>query len=426
MKKKHSIGRFITLAVLCAIVLALTIFKFPLPAQWGDSDFYGFARAINLGIEYQGGTSYQYSVKSNSTKNFNLENGISSSMTRIKTLLENNLYTPNVYRNGDSIVVELLDEYSPVGITDIINADPYFAIKSEQSDTAEEKIKAEDVSTAYGTTSGGNIALIMTFTDAGKTKMADLTSSGSGTMYIYIGTAVLPLSYSEQISNGVLGATLGSGATLDQANYYASEIVCSKYDLSFEENGVTTFSKEDAKRNVIMAVCLTAGLFAICVAILCIVFKKLGLVGSLVMLMALLLQIILLQAVPIFVLTGPSLFASLLCMIIGAMSIYLMFNKMHAEYKMGKILYASVKFGYDKIWLNIFDMYLVLLFPSVITYFFGSYFVKQFAMALICGLSVWSFSTLLFTRSFSRWFTNISFKNKDYGFKREAHVDELK
>ena len=99
---------------------------------------------------------------------------------------------------------------------------------------------------------------------------------------------------------------------------------------------------------------------------------------------------------------------------------------MSKEYKMGKILTASVKFGYDKIWKLILFMFIVMLFPSIITFFFGSYLVKHFAMALICGLAVYALCTLLFTRFFTRWYTNISFKNKDYGFTREANVNELK
>ena len=142
----------------------------------------------------------------------------------------------------------------------------------------------------------------------------------------------------------------------------------------------------------------------------------------------LLLQIILLQAVPTgaFVMVGPSMFGSLLCMLLGAVALYLFFDKMHKEYKLGKVLYASVKFGYNKMWATILDLFIVLMASSILTYCFGTYLVKQFAMSLICGLAVYGLVTVVLTKFFTKWLTNISFKNKDYGFKREAHVDELK
>lgn len=423
MKKKHAIAKFSLIAILCAIVLCLTIFSFALPGSQSDYDFVGFARAINLGIEYQGGTVYEYKVKNNQLGN--VSSGIQANVTRINQLLKNNYYDSNVYVSGDNLVVELMDEFSPVSINEIVNTDAYFAVKSEQKDEAEAKIKPEHITEAYASQNGSNVVLMMTFNQEGQDALADMTSSGSGTMYFYFGETVRSMSYSESMNQSYLGITLG-GTSLDTAKYFASEINASKYDLSFDETRVVTYSKQDATRNCIVAVVLTVALFAICVAILCARFKKLGLIGSLILFMGLLAQIVLLQAVPVFTLTGPSLFASLLCMIIGEIAIYQFFNNMNAEYKMGKILYASVKFGYRKTWVKILDMFLVMLIPSIITYFFASYLVQHFAMALICGLVVYGFMALVFTNFFSKWLTYIAFKNKDYGFKREANVNELK
>lgn len=419
MKKKHSIGRFVVITCICALLLALTIFSFALPGAHQDYDYVGFAKAINLGIEYQGGTAYEYKIKSNSTNNNGI--GVEHNKIRLEKLLGDNYYDANIYQNGDNIVVELMDEFSPVAITEIVNIKPYFAIKTEKSDTAEAFIDSSHVDTAYGVVSGGQVGFVMTFNAEGQAKAAQLTDN----IYLYFGDLEPSTLQITETLTTTLAFTLPNGnkSTVD---YYASEVMASKYNLSYEEVGVKTYSKEDAKRNVITAICLAVGLFAVCVTVLTLVFKKLGLVGALIMFISVLLQIILLQAVPIFVLTGPSLFASLLCMILGTMYVYLIFNKMHAEYKMGKILYASVKFGYEKIWKSILDINLVLLFTSIITYFFGSYLVKQFAMAMICGIVVYAVCTLLFTKFFSRWFTNISFKNKDYGFSREANVNELK
>ncbi|MGN1212522.1 MAG: hypothetical protein ACI4TZ_00645 [Christensenellales bacterium] len=422
MRKKHSIVKFVIISLICAVFLCLTIFSFALPGAQFDYDFMGFARAINLGIEYQGGTVYHFKVNNDSNETNIFNGGLSYSTGRIKTLLKNNSYDANVYDNGSEIVVELKGEYNPISINEIVNTKPKFAIKSTSGDDAEVAINASMVTNAYATNEQGGVLFIF-FTTEGQEKLASLTSSGSGTLYFDFGDAEIPMSYSSEINQNYLGMTVGD---VDKANYYANEAMSSKYSASYTQTSVETFDQQDAQKNVVVAILLTVVLFTVCVAILCIRFKKLGLVGSLVLLISVLAQIVLLQAVPIFVLTGPSLFASLICMIVGTISIYLMLNNMSKEYKLGKILTASVKFGYDKIWKLILTMFIVMLFPSIITYFFGAYLVKHFAMALICGLGVYALCTLLFTRFFTRWLTNITFKNKDYGFTREAHVNELK
>ena len=180
--------------------------------------------------------------------------------------------------------------------------------------------------------------------------------------------------------------------------------------------------------SIMILLALVIGLFVLISVLLIVMFKTLGLIGSFAMFIGLLLQILLVQAVPehVFIFTGAALYASLLAMAIGALAVYSIFAKMHKEYKLGKILNASVKFGYQKSWKMIIDIFVLLLVPTVMGYFFGTYVVKQFAMAFMCGLAIYAFVALVLVKFFAKWLTYISFKNTHYGFKREAHVDELK
>lgn len=422
MKKRHSIVRFAIVAVICLIMLVLTACQFGVGSSQ-DNTFVGFARAINFGVDFRGGVVEEYSVKSNSTNNGDIKSGISNSITRIDYLLQNQGYDVNVYKNGDNINVEFLDEYSPLDISQIINKKVTFSIKTSSEDDAEEVVTAQDIESAYGTTSGTQNVLIITFTSSGANNFQKVIDSGTGYFYINSKNA-MSVSLSGA-SSSYIGLTVEN---LDIAKNYASQIMSAKYDLSFENINTTTVTSQMAQKNRIVAICLLVGLFALCAIILCSVFHWLGLVGSFVLLLGLLLQIVLLQAIPesAFVMTVPAFFASLLCMVLGALVIFLMFATMHGEYKKGKILYASVRFGYNKIWAQVLDIFVILLLSSIATYFLSTYMVKQFAMALMAGLAIYALATLLFTKFFSRWFSNISFKNKDYGFKREANVNELK
>ena len=424
MKKKNSIGKFVIIAVLCAIVTFFTVFSFSLSGASKDYDFVGFARAINLGIEYKGGTVKEYSVKNNSLENTNLNGAASSNATRIKYLLDGEGYETQTYQNGDNIVIEFIDDYSPVDIEDIINKKVTFGIKTTQSDTAEDVLTGKDVDNAYATVSGSQNVVYIIFTSEGATKFQNALSSG--TAYVYIDS-----NYIYSISNDSVSTYAMTGfvsPSLDSAKSYASQIMSSRFDVSFEELSTKTFTKADANRNVITLISLVLGVFVLCSVLLIGLFKKLGLVGALILLIGLLLQVLILQAIPetVFTFTTGAMFASLLSLVLGALSLYLIFDSMHKEYKLGKILQASVKFGYNKIWVTILDIFVVILAPSIISYFMGVYFVKQFALALIAGLFIYGLVTIVLTKFFTKWLTYIAYKNKDYGFKREAHVNELK
>ena len=421
-KKRHSIGRFVVVGVVALVVLLLTVCSFKLPGNWRDNDFMGFARAINYGIDFTGGTVQEYAIKSNEA-GINIGDGIGYNVTRINYLLQNEGYDVNVYKNGNNINVELLNEFSPLDIEQIINKKVTFSIKTSSEEDAEAVVTASDIQSAEGLVTGSQKVLLIYFTEAGAEHFQTVIDSGTAYFYINSKTA---MSLSVSGSNkSYVGITV---ANLDVAKSYASQIMSAKYNLSFDNVGTTTITQADAQRNTIVAICLTVGVLLLSCIVLCAVFKKLGLVGSFILLIGTLLYILVLQAVPesAFVMTIPAFFASLTCIALSALMIFLILSAMHNEYKQGKILFASVKFGYNKIWLKVLDFFVVMLVVALVTLFAASYFASQFAMALLVGLVVLGFSVLLFTKFFTIWFSNITYKNKDYGFKREAHVNELK
>ena len=421
MKKRHSVGRFVVVAVITLIVLLLTVCSFRLPGTWSDNDFVGFARAINFGVDFKGGEILEYSVKSNNA-DVNVGSGIGYNATRISYLLKSEGYDVNVFQNGENLSIEFWNEYEPLDISEIINKKVTFSIKKNSSDDdADIIVSADDVESAQAMVSSSQNVLLLYFNETGATHFQEVINSG--TAYFYINSTTAQSVDVSNASNSYIGITVGN---LDTAKKYASEIMSAKYDLNFEK--VSTTAGKDAKKNVVIAICLTLGLFLACATILCVKYKKLGLVGSFILLIGSLMQIVILQAVPeaVFTMTIPAFCASLLCMVLGALAIYLIFAKMHNEYKQGKILFASVKFGYNKSWLKILDFFVILFAISLITLFVSSYYVKQFVMAFMVGLAVYAVIVLVLTKFFTIWLSNISYKNKDYGFKREAHINELK
>ena len=423
MKKRHSIGRFVVVAVITFVFLLLTVCSFKLPGTWKDNDFVGFARAINYGVDFRGGTLQEYAVKSGSSTT-KIADGIGYNVTRINYLLQNEGYEVNVFKSGDNISIEFWDEYAPLDISEIINKEVTFSVKTKSStDDADIVVSADDVKNAEAIVSGSQTVLVIYFTDTGANPFQ--TVIDSGTAYFYINSTTAQSIDVSSASSSYIGITVGN---LDLAKNYASQIMSAKYNLIYENISTTVVTKAEANKNTIVAICLTLGLFVLCSVLLCVLYKKLGLVGSFILLIGTLLEILILQAVPesVFVMTVPAFYASLLCMMLGALAIFLIFGSMHKEYKLGKILFASVKFGYNKVWLKILDLFVIMIAIAVIGLFVSSYYAMQFAMALMVGLAVFALVVLLLTKFFTIWLSNIAYKNIDYGFKREAHVNELK
>ena len=260
MKKKRSIGRIVVIAAICLIFAVLTIFGFALPGSSQDSDFVGFARAINFGVEYKGGTVQTYSANLKTETKEDLQAGIASNATRFKYLLLSEGYDVNTYQNGNNIVVEFFDEYSPVGIEEILNAKTNFVIKTEESDSADAIVSASDVADAYATKSGSQNVLVITFTTDGATNFQKVIDNGTG--YFYIGTNS-PFSLSlSNASSSFVGIVMNS---LETAQSYASQIMAAKYDMSFENIATVEYSKADANRNIVVLIVFVVALFVLVV-----------------------------------------------------------------------------------------------------------------------------------------------------------------
>ena len=78
----------------------------------------------------------------------------------------------------------------------------------------------------------------------------------------------------------------------------------------------------------------------------------------------------------------------------------LIFSRMKEELKAGKDVLQSVIEGCDRAWPSIRDGHFTALIVMVILYFFGTSFIKAFAFALILGILLNLFSSMVVSRVF--------------------------
>jgi protein-export membrane protein SecD len=82
----------------------------------------------------------------------------------------------------------------------------------------------------------------------------------------------------------------------------------------------------------------------------------------------------------------------------------LIFERMKEERKAGKSFQRMIEIGFSRAWPSIRDSNLTTLLVALIMFFFGTSFIKGFALTLSLGILVSMFSAIFITRTFLRSF----------------------
>ena len=82
----------------------------------------------------------------------------------------------------------------------------------------------------------------------------------------------------------------------------------------------------------------------------------------------------------------------------------LIFERMKEERKAGRSFQRMIEIGFSRAWPSIRDSNLTTLIVALIMFFFGTSFIKGFALCLSLGVLVSMFSAIFITRTFLRSF----------------------
>ena len=432
MRKKRAIRNFAGIIFLCLVLIVFSVISFNVPDT--DKTFVGFIRGINLGIEYQGGTTITYKAYSNSSNNGNSDNGLNVTANSLEQVLASYNYSANVFKTSNSsLKVQVsfngIDDECE-NVTNILNLSSELKFKAKNDDTV--FLTGSDIKNASALKNNGQYGVYIEFTKAGQDGFNQLTKkaidNSSKTVELYLGVAedaYTSFTISEEINQEAIFISGGIN-TMDNASKMAARINASRYNYSFEEVNRVTISQKMAKTNKILTLVVALVVLISIVVYLYVRFKNLGLCGVLSILIAFLAQILLLLSLPNVVLTPTSFVASVLTMVMGAIICSFMFGRMNKEYALGKKIHASVKFGFTKTYSKIIDVLVMTLVPMFLLLICGTEMAKQFAVASLIGIVVYGLSCLLLSYLFAKLYVDINpTKAKKYGFKREAHINEI-
>ena len=443
MKKKRAKLNLAGIIFVCILLTVLAVVQFPVGA---GKNYVGFLRAIELGIDYKGGTTLVLEAKNNTAEEVDFASGTKAHAERIQYVLESqpSPFEAKVYAvAGSSIAVEIYDECDANEVLDIIKTTPAgnrFKGTISSEDGAQEYLNIDDIESVDVVDNTTSVyypyLLQLNFTKEGQERFSTMWSAayaGNKTLYFYIGNEAFIY------SSGIPLSAYGSEETYNQSYLYiplstskegaeinAGRIMSSKYDFSFEQVSASVITEELASRNLLLS-CIVAGVIIVaCFAVLIIRFKMLGLINALALFIGLLLQITMLQAVPGMVLTATAFVSSVIVFIVGFALTYYLLKRISNEYAVGKKAHISFKYGYQKNYTTLLEISIAYLVASILFYIFGSTPVRYFAYASIIGIVIYALCALVLTR----WFNNLCFdlyleKANKYGFKREANINEL-
>ncbi len=443
VKKKRAITKFVILTVLAAILLVLSVVQFNIP--YSENRFNGFVKSLNTSMSFNGGTTITYKVKNTGEKDDNTQKGVEAYERYVTNALYSKYYyncEASGYHAGNneyfltlSVYDVFCDENSQIDDLDTIestlNASTSLEFKSKNDETADAELTEKDIKNVTGLYSKAQQAygVNIEFTKEGQKKFKTLTSTVSGeggVVYIFVSGALFQqINVSETIDLESVFIS-GNVQNLEQAKTYAAQFNAAKYDLEFTRENISVITKAQAVANTILTAVVISLIVVLGCALLIALFKNLGLVVSLSMILATLTFIILLQAIPNIYVADISFGAIVLAFIVGVYQSIYMLKNMKKEYAAGKKIPLSIKFGFNKSYAFMLDVFALLVVPAFVMFLFGNKTINSFGTVLFIGLIIYTLFAIVINKVFVNWYSKINSKNaKKYGFKREANVNEL-
>jgi len=388
--------------------------------------------SFKLGLDLQGGTHLVYDADLSQIE----EKDYNSSMDGLKDVIERrvNLFgvrEPVVQKEGagshQRLVVELAGIIDPAQAIKEIGKTPFLEFKEPKSNFEEiiennqkvfEAGEGEIEDPFQGTDLTGRYLdkaeldfdhttykplVLLQFNEEGSRIFEDLTSEQVGKpLAIYIdGIPISSPIVQEKISGG--RAQITGSFTIDEAKQLARNLNAGALpvpiNLISQQTVGPTLGKVSLQKS------LKAGIIGFLVVLLFLIFfyRFPGFLASLALGIYVAIVLSLFKVIPVtLTLAGIGGFILSIGMAVDAN--VLIFSRFREELSQGKTFSISLEEGFKRAWPSIRDGNLTTLLVAVILYFFGTSFVKGFALTLTVGILISMFSAIFITKNFLKFF----------------------
>lgn len=442
MKKGKSITLLTIVCVLMALLIAMTFATFSV----GVKNYNGVIGAIELDYDLKGGTAYTLTLAKDNVEEVEDIDEVIKTLEKRMNALGYQTYSVTAVKSTDEAVKDYdirieakastnkYGEPDTTALTQDINvAAAYGELKfygGSSSNPTEEILKDKAVikNAKYaGIDAGSGSAyyrIEINFTDYATKEIKSKMSEG--TFYLKVTLGDTTLMNSELSSNSFSGSTLSmwldgsQGATESDARRNALQIssggLAYKYDVS---DGVDVSAPYGENAALISAVAIYAVAILIVVAFF-VLGKGYGFISGLTLILFLLIEALMLIAVPGVKLSLGGVFGIILSTILTADGLMIIYRRITEEFKNGKMTKTAVKNGFRRSTFPILGACVAAAAVALCLFLLTTGTVKGFAITFGIGAVVSYISTMLFARMFASLILPITgYGEKFLNLKRE-------
>ena len=436
MEKKKAIAKITLISILVALLLVFSIISF-MPKN-SAKGFAGFAGSITKGMDVEGGIYASYTPsKLGTMTDEEFKDGIDSTFSRINSLIEQKGYEDaRVYLGSDNkIRIEIANTDDAEEILSLIGSGE-FKIKVSSSSSAETKISGKNVTAAFAMQdpSTYNWGTYIGFDETGAEALSSITASAeSSTVYLYFYRGdsenyFFSLSVSSQITNDFLFISSSTGSmTKEDAIDLAIQVSTGSFETVLSIDGNVYELSPSSGEESLLGITIAGAVAVLFILIIFgVVYRELGLMSILSILLFVGSALFFMQAIPVITLSVASLGAVLVGVILISSLHVILLEKIKSEYQLGKKLKTSIKTGYKKSIAIISEICGILAIISTVMYFICQGAMKSFSMIMIVCSVLSIIITLFFTYHLNWSYSIFNPSNaKRVNFTREENVDEI-
>lgn len=420
--KKRAIIKLVLVSVVVAIALFLALVPFDVP--FTNYQYTSFAGGIKLGIDLKGGIYAVYDIADDEPDRTNLDSRLDGTVMRLHKMITDKGYMEaTVSREGDTrIRVEVPDLKNPKDLFELIGEPAKLEFRIDN----ETVLTGDTVKDAYAIIYENSYAVQLIFDSVGAKRFGEITANNTGKdMDIVVNNKTISTAKIQvAISDG--RPVITGSFTYEEADKLAKQIVAGALDVKLalvESSVVSPTLGANALTTSLIAGAI--GLLGI-IVFLCVLYRAMGAMSSISLLLFVALYMFFLFALPWVQLTLPGIAGIILSLGMAVDANIIIFERIKDEYKLGKSINASVVAGFRRSLSAIIDANVTTIIAAIILIAIGSGSVRGFGITWLIGVIISMFCSLVVTRGLLKNMLKINKINPAlYNLKREDDVVEI-
>lgn len=427
MKKRMAIRNFVLIGIVIVIGIVLTVCSFTIP--FTVHNFKGFAKGIQLGLDLKGGVMAVYDAKESDDSEGDFDSQLDATINRITVLISEKYPESTIVKQGtNQIRIEVPDVSDPDEVLELIGEPAVLEFKKEEN--GEALLTGKDIKNASAQydSSKSEWGVSLEFTTSGAAKFQSLTAElapDKKPLYIYIGGKLFSSpTVNEEIAGGKTFIS-GGMKTESAAKAYATRILSGTYSVTLSLSEKSVISATLGENALLLGIIAGAIGLAFIMVFMVLIYKHLGIIADVALVIYTIVLMAALSLIPGIQLTLPGIAGIVLGLGMAVDGNVIIFERIKDEFRSGKKIPASVKFGFKRATVAVLDSNITTIIAACVLWWLGTGAIAGFAKTLLVSIVVSMFTTLVVTRGLINNYLPLNSTNhKKLGLKKGVALNE--